>query len=62
MAQKFGHSKFDARGLYALNLRHYKIPTDAFKDITGNFIACLAVDGNKATDEEIMTIAYDLKQ
>lgn len=60
IAQKLGHAAFGARDLYALPLRHYKIPPDAFKDITGHFIACLALDGNEATDAEIKTIAFDL--
>jgi hypothetical protein len=62
MAQKLGHSEFGSRDLYALNLRHYKIPPDAFKEITGHFIACLAIDGTEATDEEIKVIASDLIQ
>jgi hypothetical protein len=62
IAQKLGHAAFGARDLYVLNLRHYKIPPDAFRDITGHFIAFLALDGNEATDAEIKTIAFDLIQ
>jgi len=62
IAQKLGHSEFGSRDLYALDLRHYRIPSGAFKDITGHFIACLAMDGTEATDEEIKAIAADLTQ
>ncbi len=61
-AHKLGHSEFGSRDLYALYLRHYKIPPGAFSEITGHFIACLAMDGTEATDEEIKTIASDLIQ
>ena len=59
---KLGHSEFGARDLYALSLRHRKLPPGAFKDITGHFIACLAIDGTEATDEEIKAIALELIQ
>jgi hypothetical protein len=62
IAQKLGHSEFGSRDLYALNLRHYRIPSGAFTEITGHFIACLAMDGAEATDEEIKAIAADLIQ
>ncbi len=62
IAQKLGHSEFGSRDLYALSLRNYKIPPGAFKEITGHFIACLAMDGTEATDEEIKAIASDLIQ
>lgn len=60
IAQKLGHAAFGDRDLYALDLRHYKIPPGAFAAIQGHFIACLALDGNEAKDEEIKTIAADL--
>ena len=60
MPRKLGHSEFGARDLYSLNVRHYELPSAAFRDIPGNFIACLALDGSEATDEEIRTIAQDL--
>jgi hypothetical protein len=62
IAQKLGHSDFGSRDLYALNLRHYQIPHDVFKEITGHFIACLAIDGTEATDKELKEIASDLIQ
>ncbi len=62
IAQKLGHSEFGSRDLYVLHLRHYKIPPGVFKEVTGHFIACLAMDGTEATDEEIKTIALDLIQ
>jgi hypothetical protein len=62
IAQKLGHSEFGPRDLYALDLRHYRIPPDAFKEIQGHFIACLAMDGTEAKDEEIKAIAADLIQ
>jgi hypothetical protein len=61
-AQKLGHAGFGSRDLYALHLRHYSIPPGVFKDITGHFIACLALDGSEATDEEIKSIALALIQ
>jgi len=60
--KKLGHSEFGSRDLYALDLRHFEIPSGVFQDITGNFIACLAMDGAEATDDEIKTIALDLIQ
>jgi hypothetical protein len=62
IAQKLGHAEFGSRDLYALSLRHYRIPSDVFKDITGHFIACLAMDGTEAIDEEIKAIAAALIQ
>jgi hypothetical protein len=62
IAQKLGHAEFGSRDLYALNLRHYKIPSGAFEKIPGHFIACLAMDGAEASDEEIKAIASDLIQ
>jgi hypothetical protein len=62
LAKKLGHSEFGSRDLYALDLRHYKIPAGAFKEITGHFIACLAMDGAEVKDEDIKTIAFDLMQ
>jgi hypothetical protein len=62
MARKLGHAEFGSRDLYTLSLRHFKIPPGAFKEISGHFIACLAMDGTAATDEEIKTIALDLIQ
>jgi hypothetical protein len=62
IAKKLGYSEFGSRDLYALHLRHYKIPRGAFREIPGHFIACLAIDGTDATDEEIKTVALDLIQ
>ncbi len=61
-AHKLGHSGFGSRDLYALDLRHFEIPPGAFDGISGRFIACLAMDGSQATDEELKTIAGDLIQ